>query len=69
MSFGLRETSLEWSAPLVFNLSTMAHYGPIFLWLPRVEHMAQNFLVFLLLSLFCAFGVFSRVPDAMELSV
>ena len=26
----------------------------IFLWLPRVERMAQNFLAFLLLSLFCA---------------
>ena len=41
----------------------------IFLWLPRVEHIARNFLAFLLLSLFCAPGGFSRVPDAMELSV
>ena len=41
----------------------------IFLWLPRVERIARTFLAFLLLSLFCASGRFSRVPDAMELSV
>ena len=39
------------------------------LWLPRVERIARNILAFLLLSLFCASRGFSKVPDAMELSV
>ena len=39
------------------------------LWPARVEHIARNFHACLLLSLFCASGGFSRVPDAMELSV
>ena len=30
----------------------------IFLWLPRVERIARNFLAFLLLSLSCASGGF-----------
>ena len=41
----------------------------IFFWLPRVERIARNFLAFLLLSLLCASGGFSRVHDAMELSI
>ena len=34
----------------------------IFLWLPRVERIAQNLLPFLLLSLFCASGGFRGCP-------
>ena len=49
------------------SVSTLGAW--IFLWLPRVERIARNFVAFLLLWLFCASGGFSRVPDAMELSV
>ena len=41
----------------------------IILWLPRVERAKRKILAFLLSILFCASGGFSRVPDAMELSV